>query len=1406
MFNTKANVALCACLTRSLFWILSLLFSYQSTVLAQSGLSIGFNSIGLSSIIYNGTQFLDYGDLRLDQVTFLNPDQSTTAGSITSTVTVDSVGQVQTRTYSWGTIAIAYTVASANRLNFTVTVTNRSSLPIQQIWFETLGLHLPSAAVNYDSVDPLLGNTVGQTAIESLNFSSGVLVAAVDDVTKPLQIGFPYAFNRPTNTNFPLTVNTGSVSSYPDSLPFIKRPIAAGASDQYHFSFRFGPSGSTPMTLAADVYQGFAAAYPPTLNWPDRRLIGQIVIATSAAGYALNPRGWFLNPYEDVTTPAGVAQFQTDLLTFAATSVGILKSMNAQGMVTWDIEGEQYPHPSTYNGDPRQFATLAPEMAGVADQYFAIFRNAGLKVGVTIRPQNLVVSADGKTAQQIPLTDPTQLLIDKATYAHTRWGATLFYIDSNVNATDPNPIDPGIIRTLSVMFPDSLFIPEHSNTQYYAYSAPYLELRQNFTATPADAKFTYPNGFSVLYTADGPLAQDYNALVTSVSQGDVLMYRTWFPDPQNAQVLNIYNAAHTGAAITVAITPQSGTLSAGQTFPFGASVIGSTNQQVTWSTTLGSVSTTGLYTAPASVSAPQVATVTATSQADPTKSATASLTVNPVAVPITISITPQTGTVVANQTLQFTAAVIGSANQQVTWTATIGSISASGLYTAPSLSSSQTAAITATSQADSTKSATASVTINPPPVPITVAVNPQSGTLTANQTLQFSAAVSGSSNQQITWTTTLGSISSNGLYTAPTVSSAQTATVTATSQADPTKSAAASVTVNPAPVPVNVTVTPQSGTLTANQTLQFSAAVSGSTNQQVTWTTTLGSISSSGFYTAPSVSSSQTATIKATSLADPTKSATASLILNPPPVPISVTVTPQSGTLTANQTLQFSAAVTGSANQLVAWTTTLGSISSAGLYTAPAVVSTNQTATILATSAADPTKSAAATVTITPPAVPSCGAPSLNAFTGCYYQDRSFGVLGFSRIDPQINFNWTATPPGNGVGPDNFTIRWTGYFTFQASSYAFTVASDDGSRLFIDGVLAIENWGEHPAIPATATIPLTAGSHLIQLDYEQLSGAASTALSWAALSSVTVAPTAAALVPGQSVQFTSSAPGLTSQQVVWSVTPAGLGTVSSTGLYSAPATLPSAQTATVTATSVSDPTKFASATVSISAAVVQVIGVSLSPQTASLAPGQSQQLTATVSGTANQQVSWSINPPGVGTVSSSGLYTGPAIVAGTQTVTVTATSASDPTRFATALLTITPQIAVAACGTPSTNAFTGCYFQDRSFSVLAFTRVDPQINFVWQGSPGPGIGSDNFSIRWLGTFSFSAANYVFTLATDDGSRLWIDGNLVLDVFSEHPAIPYTVTVPLQAGTHLIQVDYFQLGGAASASLTWNPQP
>jgi hypothetical protein len=180
---------------------------------------------------------------------------------------------------------------------------------------------------------------------------------------------------------------------------------------------------------------------------------------------------------------------------------------------------------------------LAPEMGEVIDNYFNRFKAAGLRTGVVIRPQQLVPSPDNKSFIQANADDPAQVMIDKIRYAKDRWGISFAYIDTNTNSEkDPNPIDAVAMEKVASAFPDVLLIPEYSNLRYYSFSAPYRELRLGFVSTPEMARAAYPGSFTLINTTDGPIDLYRKNLAASVKKGDVLMYRTWYADPQNEKL------------------------------------------------------------------------------------------------------------------------------------------------------------------------------------------------------------------------------------------------------------------------------------------------------------------------------------------------------------------------------------------------------------------------------------------------------------------------------------------------------------------------------------------------------------------------------------------------------------------------------------------------------------------------------------------------------------------------------------------------------------------------------------------------------------------------------------------------------------------------------------------------------
>jgi hypothetical protein len=236
----------------------------------------------------------------------------------------------------------------------------------------------------------------------------------------------------------------------------------------------------------------------------------------------------------------------------------------------------------------------------------------------------------------------------------------------------------------------------------------------------------------------------------------------------------------------VTVSPSTASLLVKQTQQFQDTVqgTGSYSDTVNWlvngaqggNDTVGTVTSTGLYTAPQTVPNSNPLTVEAQSVQDSTKSGTASVTIKPENVQISVS--PISASVQLNLTQQFTASVTGTVNTAVSWSvnnvqggqSTIGLIDQTGLYTAPAnLPVSNTVTVTATSQEDSTKSASATIKILATAGGITVTISPQNPSVPFDglQSIQFTATVTGTSNTTVSWgvDNSVAQITSAGLFT-----------------------------------------------------------------------------------------------------------------------------------------------------------------------------------------------------------------------------------------------------------------------------------------------------------------------------------------------------------------------------------------------------------------------------------------------------------------------------------------------------------------------------------------------------------------------------------------------------------------------------------------------------------------
>jgi lysophospholipase L1-like esterase len=132
-----------------------------------------------------------------------------------------------------------------------------------------------------------------------------------------------------------------------------------------------------------------------------------------------------------------------------------------------------------------------------------------------------------------------------------------------------------------------------------------------------------------------------------------------------------------------------------------------------------------------------------------------------------------------------------------------------------------------------------------------------------------------------------------------------------------------------------------------------------------------------------------------------------------------------------------------------------------------------------------------------------------------------------------------------------------------------------------------------------------------------------------------------------------------------------------------------------------------------------------------------------------------------------------------------------------------PSLSVSAAENGS--GLAGAYCKGRDLAEPAIVRVDAGINFPTGPSGVDGIGAENFSVRWSGTLDAPADGaYTIAATADDGVRLWLDGQLVIDQWKDQAPTEYMAQVQLKAGQPAdLVLEYYQGGGGAAITLAWS---
>ncbi len=120
----------------------------------------------------------------------------------------------------------------------------------------------------------------------------------------------------------------------------------------------------------------------------------------------------------------------------------------------------------------------------------------------------------------------------------------------------------------------------------------------------------------------------------------------------------------------------------------------------------------------------------------------------------------------------------------------------------------------------------------------------------------------------------------------------------------------------------------------------------------------------------------------------------------------------------------------------------------------------------------------------------------------------------------------------------------------------------------------------------------------------------------------------------------------------------------------------------------------------------------------------------------------------------------------------------------------------------------GEYFANQDFSgIPALTRIDKEVNFDWGGgSPARGLPEDHFSVRWTGSIvPPESGEFELSLRSDDGSRLYLHGELFIDNWGDHAGVTKSRAIRLEKGKEVpLKIEYYEKTGGALVQFGWQP--
>lgn len=418
--------------------------------------------------------------------------------------------------------------------------------------------------------------------------------------------------------------------------------------------------------------------------------------------------------------------------------------------------------------------------------------------------------------------------------------------------------------------------------------------------------------------------------------------------------------------------------------------------------------------------------------------------------------------------------------------------------------------------------------------------------------------------------------------------------------------------------------------------------------------------------------------------------------------------------------------------------------------------------------------------------------PDQTGWQASYWNNTTLsGAPTLIRQELTLNYDWGFRAPGPQVENDSFSARWVKSETLPEGTYRFSGIADDGIRVWINDIQIIDAWELAGQQTVSAEIYLDAGTYETRVEYVEYGGIASIRFDREFVNDDDSADSLnEADNPNNDSSDDSDAQD-NNDNLMWRSEYFNNPTLTGTpALVRDENNIDFGWGTGSPADGIVDPERFSARWT----------------QTLDLAPARYRFAV-----TADDGIRLFVNDQLLidrWREQSVATYTAEADLEGGPTeirIEYFEVAGKATARFSYAEVEIEEEISIPVISVPlQSGQWRGEYFDNVNLSgVPALVRTDDAIDFNWStGSPADELGVDRFSVRWTGRLELTPGRYRFETTVDDGVRLRINGQTLIDEFVVRSATQYVTEIDLPTGLAATTMEYFENTERAVARLEW----